>query len=129
MSLARRRTPQLMSYPTPPGETTPSSGSNAATPPTGKPYPERPSGMARELPPDDARAAVDTGRLLQAGIAADRLRQAGSREHQARHPNGPRRGRPPQVIADLFDHQAPVRGRIHRARSAGQGPHPPVLLV
>ena len=34
---ASRRTPQLMSYPTPPGEITPSGGSVAATPPTGKP--------------------------------------------------------------------------------------------
>src|SRR3990167_4935888 len=33
-------TPQLISYPTPPGETTPSSISNAATPPIGNPYPQ-----------------------------------------------------------------------------------------
>ena len=32
-----RRTPQLMSKPTPPGDTTPSSARNAATPPMGKP--------------------------------------------------------------------------------------------
>jgi hypothetical protein len=31
------RTPQLMSKPTPPGETTPSSSRIAATPPIGKP--------------------------------------------------------------------------------------------
>ena len=36
--LAMSRTPQLMSYPTPPGETTPpADGSVAATPPMGKP--------------------------------------------------------------------------------------------
>ena len=33
----RHRTPQEMSNPTPPAETTPSSGSKAATPPTAKP--------------------------------------------------------------------------------------------
>ena len=33
----KRRTPQLMSYPTPPGETTPSRSSKAATPPMGNP--------------------------------------------------------------------------------------------
>ncbi len=37
---------QFISYPTPPGETTPPlSGSNAATPPMGKPYPSWASGM------------------------------------------------------------------------------------
>ena len=45
----RSRTPQLMSNPTPPGEITPSwSGSVAATPPMGKPYPQWTSGMAME---------------------------------------------------------------------------------
>ena len=39
------RTPQLMSYPTPPGEMTPSATRVAATPPTGKPYPSCMSGM------------------------------------------------------------------------------------
>ena len=43
---ASSRTPQLMSYPTPPGETTPSGSSVAATPPTGKPYPWWMSGIA-----------------------------------------------------------------------------------
>src|SRR5512145_779153 len=37
-------TPQLISYPTPPGLITPSSKSVAATPPTGNPYPSCPSG-------------------------------------------------------------------------------------
>ena len=35
--VASRRTPQLMSKPTPPGETTPVRVSVAATPPMGKP--------------------------------------------------------------------------------------------
>ena len=39
---------QFMSYPTPPGDTTPSSMSNAATPPMGKPYPSWPSGITSE---------------------------------------------------------------------------------
>ncbi|OQC62312.1 MAG: hypothetical protein BWX50_01645 [Euryarchaeota archaeon ADurb.Bin009] len=43
-----RRTPQLMSNPTPPGDMTPSVMSNAATPPMGNPYPQWMSGMASE---------------------------------------------------------------------------------
>ena len=47
----RRRTPQLMSYPTPPGDTTPpSSGSKAATPPMANPYPQWMSGIPMERP-------------------------------------------------------------------------------
>ncbi len=42
------RTPQLMSYPTPPGEMAPSSRSTAATPPMGNPYPQWMSGMASD---------------------------------------------------------------------------------
>ena len=43
------RTPHEMSNPTPPGDTTPpSSGSVAATPPMGNPYPQWMSGMAYE---------------------------------------------------------------------------------
>jgi hypothetical protein len=46
MPVVRLRTPQEMSKPTPPAETTPPrSGSNAATPPMGKPYPQWASGM------------------------------------------------------------------------------------
>ena len=41
------RIPQLMSKPIPPGEMTPVSARNAATPPIGKPYPQCPSGMQR----------------------------------------------------------------------------------
>ena len=46
--VAISRQPQLMSYPTPPGDTTPVSRSKAATPPMGKPYPQWTSGMASE---------------------------------------------------------------------------------
>ena len=45
-----RRTPQLMSYPTPPGLIMPSSASMAATPPTGNPYPSWPSGSTTTWP-------------------------------------------------------------------------------
>ena len=44
---ASRRTPQEISNPTPPGETTPpAAGSVAATPPIGNPYPRCRSGIA-----------------------------------------------------------------------------------
>ena len=43
-------TPQLMSYPTPPGLIMPSSASMAATPPTGNPYPSCPSGSTTPCP-------------------------------------------------------------------------------
>ena len=52
------RTPQLMSKPTPPGETTPSSTVVAATPPTGNPYPQWKSGMAMEAPTIPGRHAT-----------------------------------------------------------------------
>ena len=45
--VVRSLTPQLISKPTPPGEMTPSSRENAATPPMGNPYPQWISGMAR----------------------------------------------------------------------------------
>jgi len=37
-----KRIPQLISNPIPPGDITPVSASNAATPPIGNPYPELP---------------------------------------------------------------------------------------
>ena len=46
-SAVSSRTPQEMSKPTPPGETTPAAGESvAATPPIGKPYPQCTSGIA-----------------------------------------------------------------------------------
>ncbi len=57
------RIPQLMSKPIPPGEMTPFSGSKAATPPIGKPYPQCASAMAYEYF-DDPREHRDVRDLL-----------------------------------------------------------------
>ena len=62
-SEASKRTPQLMSYPTPPGEMMPSCARNAATPPTGKPYPSWASGMAWAVPAMPGRVETLTSWL------------------------------------------------------------------
>ena len=68
-----RRTPQLMSYPTPPGLTTPSFSSVAATPPTGNPYPSCPSGSTTTcptMPGSDATLAACPSVLSEDILAA-----------------------------------------------------------
>src|SRR4030042_777963 len=51
-------TPQLTSYPMPPGEMIPFSESKAATPPMGNPYPQCMSGIASDFPTMPGRQAT-----------------------------------------------------------------------
>ena len=83
--VVKSRTPQLMSNPTPPGEMTPSSRENAATPPMGNPYPQWISGMPSEYRTIPGRVATFASLLNCTRFK--NCRKCVRKEKPSRHPH------------------------------------------